>query len=168
MAGPTTRAPFASGLLRAYASELRNWLGEIAKGYLIGGVLAIIGALALLVAIGIGFGAVFHVIELRYGTGVAFGSIGGFFAIVAICGLLGGILRFKKHLPSAPKPYRQIVDLKQFIGAQAVSSLNGNEEDAPANDPIMRILLGAAAAIAIGWMAASLARARAGDVGEPK
>jgi len=135
---------------------------------LIGGVLAIIGALALLVAIGIGFGAAFHVIELRYGTGVAFGSIGGFFAIVAICGLLGGILLFKRHLPSAPKPYRQIEDLKRSIGAQAVSSLNGNEENAPANDPAMRILLGAAAAIAIGWMASSLARARVGDVSKPE
>jgi hypothetical protein len=168
MAGPTTRASSASGLLRIYASELRNWLGRIAKGYLIGAALAIVGALALLVAIGIGFGAAFHIIELRYGTGVAFGSIGGFFAIVAICGLLGGILLFKRHLPSPPKPYREIEDLKRSIGTRAALFLNGRDENAPANDPIMRILLGAAAVIAVGWMASGLARARAGDVGKPK
>lgn len=168
MAGPTTLAPFASALLRTYASELRDWLGGIARGYLIGGVLAIVGALALLVAVGIGFGAAFHAIELRYGTGVAFGSIAGFFVIVGICSLLGGILLFKRHLPSPPKPYRQIEDLKRSLGAQAVLSLNGRDENAPANDPIMRILLGAAAVVAVGWMASGLARARAGDAGKPK
>lgn len=99
--------------LKSYSADLRAWIGDILRRYATAIVLAVIGALFVIVAVGFGVAALFHFLELRYGLNVAFASVGGFFIIVGLIVLIWGIALLKRALPPAPRPIRQFQEFKR-------------------------------------------------------
>jgi hypothetical protein len=78
-----------------------------------GAILAVIGTLLIVVAVGFGVAALFHFLELHYGLNVAFAGVGGFFIIVGLIVLVWGIALLKRSVPPAPRPIRQFQELKR-------------------------------------------------------
>jgi hypothetical protein len=118
----------------------------------------LVGAvLALLVAVGFGIGATFHFIELRYGENVAFAAVGGIFALIGLLGVLIGMVLLKRQLPPVPRPRRQVQEFKRALAVPAAVQVmrDVGQQNVIMSDPVMKILLGAAAALVIGWMASS-------------
>jgi len=99
--------------LRSYSGDLGAWAGDIMRRYTTAVILAVIGALFVLVAVGFGVAALFHFLELNYGLNVAFASVGGFFIIIGLIVLLWGIALLKRALPPVPRPFRQLQEFKR-------------------------------------------------------
>ena len=66
-----------SSLIKSYVEELRNWATGRATGYGIAMALMLIGVLSIFAAIAVGAMALFHFLELRYGTYIACAALGG-------------------------------------------------------------------------------------------
>jgi hypothetical protein len=157
------------GIIRSYAADLTGWARGIAARYAVAVVVLLCGAIAVLVAVGFGIAALFRFIELRYGVEIAFWTLGGFFALIGLVGVLAGIVLLKRQLPHLPRPDRQIQDLKRSVTTSAALRLLPSPRSANAmrKDPVMRILIGTAVALAIGWIAAAgRSRRRDVDAGE--
>jgi len=99
--------------LKSYSADLRGWIGDITRRYATGLILAVIGALLILVALGFGVAALFHFVELHYGLNVAFASFGGFFVVVGLIVLAWGIALLKRSLPAVPRPIKQLQELRR-------------------------------------------------------
>jgi hypothetical protein len=153
------------GIIRSYAADLTGWARGIATRYAVAVVVLLVGAIAVLVAVGFGIAALFRFIELHYGVEIAFWTLGGFFAVIGLIGVIAGIALLKRQLPRVPRPDRQIGDLKRSVATSAALRLLPTDRNAIAltKDPVMRILIGTAAALAIGWIAAA-GRSRRRDV----
>lgn len=147
----------ASALWRSYATDLRGWAASLAAGYgvavalLVGGVLAVFGAVA------VGALALFHFIEFRYGANAAFAALGfGLLALGAIL-LLAGWAMMRRRVPPLPRPRRQFRAAKQMLAGstieRVVTGLRENEATRP--DATTQVLLGAAAILAAGWIVAT-------------
>jgi len=92
------RGVFALG--RSYASDLRRWAVKLAAGYGIAAALLLGGILAVFGAIAVGAVALFHFIDLRYGPDIAFAALGSGLLLLAAILLrpllvltLGGLAR---------------------------------------------------------------------------
>ena len=157
------RSPGAA-LLHSYAEDLRNWAGGIAKRYEIAALILLASALAVLVAIGFGLGALFHFVALRYGEYAAFAILGGGFAVVALAGIIAGVVLLKRRLPPLPRPQRQLGQLKRSLAIPAVRQVlkPGERTRAIARDPVAQIILTTAAALALGWIVAAARSSRRG------
>jgi len=151
-------------LLRSYGEDVRDWASGIAKRYEIAALVLIVGALALLVAIGFGIAALFHFVALRYGEYIAFAILGGGFAVVALAAIITGMALLKRRLPPLPGPQRQLGELKRSLAIPAVREvLNpGARTRAIARDPVAQIILTTAAALALGWIVAATRNWRRG------
>ncbi len=155
------RSPGAA-LLRSYGQEVRDWAGGIAKRYEIAALILIASALALLVALGFGIAALFHFVALRYGEYLAFAILGGGFAIVAIAGIITGMVLLKRRLPPMPGPQRQFSEFKRSLALPAVRQVlkPGDRTRAIARDPVAQIILTTAGALALGWIIAATRNTR--------
>jgi hypothetical protein len=153
----TSSRRFGPGIMRSYGADLKAWARGIATRYAVGVVVLLSGAIAVLVAVGFGIAALFRFIELRYGAEIAFWTLGGFFAVIGLIGVLAGLALLKRQLPHLPRPDRQIEDLKRSVTTSAALRLLSTDRSVIAlrKDPVMRILIGTAAALAIGWIAAA-------------
>jgi hypothetical protein len=144
-------------LAGSYAGDLRGWVAGIAAGYGIAAALMLGGILAVFGAITVGAVALFHFIELRYGTNIAFAALGGGLLALALLLFVAGWLVLQRHAPPLPRPRKQARAAKQMLMgstiSRAVTALRGNEVARP--DATTQILLGAAAVVAMGWLAAS-------------
>jgi len=161
--GWTSSRPSGTKLVRSYGGDLRKWAVGIARRYAVAVAVLIIGVLAALVAVGFGIAAVFHFVELRYGPNVAFAAVGGFFAAIALVGVLAGVALLKRQIPRVPRPHRQVQQLKQSLAVPAALHLigRGRQASAIAKDPMMQFAIGAAAALVIGWIVSTgLSRSR--------
>jgi hypothetical protein len=140
-------------LFGSYARDLRGWVASLATGYGIAAALMLGGVLALFGAIAVGAVALFHVIELRYGTNIAFAALGGGLIVLALILLLAGWLMLQRRTPM-PRPERQFRAAKQMLVgstiSRAVTALRDTEAGRP--DATTQVLLGAAAAVAVGWL----------------
>jgi hypothetical protein len=142
-----------SALFGSYAADLRGWAASRAAGYgfaaalLLGGILAVFGAIA------VGAIALFHFLELRYGTNIAFAALGGGLLVLAAILLLAGWLMLQRRSP-LPRPERQLRAAKQMLVgstiSRAVTAVRDTEAAKP--DATTQVLLGAAAVAAIGWL----------------
>jgi hypothetical protein len=157
------RSPGAA-LLRSYAEDLRNWAGGIAKRYEIAALILLVSAVAVLVAIAFGIGALFHFVALRYGEYTSFAILGGGFAIVALAGIITGVALLKQRLPPLPRPQRQLGELKRSLAIPAVRQVlkPGERTRAIARDPVAQIILTTAVALALGWIIAATRNSRKG------
>lgn len=142
-----------SALWSSYAADLRSWATRRAARYGIGAALMLVGLLALFAAITVGAVALFHFLEVRYGTNVAYCALGGGLVVLAASLLLVGWLMLQQHTP-LPRPERQLRAAKQMLVgttiSRAVTSLRDQEAAKP--DATTQMLLGAAAVAAISWL----------------
>ncbi len=143
--------------LHSYAADLRKWIAGMAAGYAMAVGLMLAGAIALLLAIGVGIAAAFHGIEVRYGVSVAYAAIGGFFLALGLAGLLAGRALLKRPVPSIPRPRRQAELLKRSIAAPAAIRLISNIRPGGGGtaDPVTQLLAATAAITLIGWIVVS-------------
>jgi hypothetical protein len=142
-----------SALFGSYATDLRGWATSILTGYGIAAALMLGGVFAIFGAIAVGAVALFHVIELRYGTNIAFAALGGGLLVLAAILFLAGWLMLRRRAP-VPRPERQLRAAKQMLLgttiSRAVTALRDTESAKP--DATTQVLLGAAAVAAIGWL----------------
>jgi len=142
-----------SALVGSYGRDLRTWAASRATGYGIAAALLLGGILAVFGAIAVGAIALFHFLELRYGPNTAFATLGGGLLALAAILLLAGWLMLQRHVP-VPRPERQLRAAKQMLVgttiSRAVTALHDAEGTRP--DATTQVLLGAAAVAAIGWL----------------
>jgi hypothetical protein len=139
---------------RSYAADLREWAASLAAGYGIAAALLVGGMLAVFGAIAVGAIAFFAFLELRYGANIAFAALGGgLLALGAILLLAGWLMMGRKAAP-LPRPHRQFRAAKNMLVgpviARAVTTLHTSEAARP--DAMTQVLLGAAAVLAAGWI----------------
>jgi hypothetical protein len=143
-----------SGLVGSYVADLRGWAAKLAADYGIAAALMLGGILAVFGAIAVGAVALFHFLELRYGPEIAFAALGGGLLVLAAILLLAGWGMMKRGAPPLPRPREQARAAKQMLMgstiSRAVSSLRANEAAKP--DATTQLLLGAAAVVAVGWL----------------
>jgi hypothetical protein len=146
-----------SALGRSYAADLKAWVAGIATGYGIAAALLFGGVLAVFAAVAVGGTALFHFLELRYGANTAFAALGGGLLALGAILLLAGWAMIGRQAPPLPRPDRQLRAAKQMLMgstiSRAVVALHGNEAAKP--DATTQMLIGAAAILAVGWIAAS-------------
>jgi hypothetical protein len=106
---------FLALAIRSYVADLRKWFGGMMRRYELAIGLLLAGAIALIVAIGVGISATFHIIEVRYGIWGAYVAVGGFFLTLGLITLLAGTAMLKRPLPSVPRPHRQVDTLKRSV-----------------------------------------------------
>ena len=143
-----------SALWRSYAADLKVWAARLAAGYGIAAALLVGGVLAVFGAIAVGAIALFHFLELRYGANTAFAALGGGFLALGAILLLAGWLMMGRQAAPLPRPHRQFRAAKNMLVgstvARAVTTLHTSE--APRPDAMTQVLLGAAAILAAGWI----------------
>ena len=143
-----------SGLWRSYASDVKGWMVGRAAGYGIAAALLVGGILAIFAAIAVAAIALFHFIELRYGTNIAFAALGGGLLALGLILLLAGWLMIGRKAAPLPRPHRQFRAAKNMLVgstvARAVTTLHRSEAARP--DAMTQVLLGAAAVLAAGWI----------------
>jgi hypothetical protein len=159
MANFASTSPRRSGtsILRSYGTDVKTWASGIVRGYAVAVSVLLGGGVAVLTAAGFGVAALFRFIELRYGTDVALETLSGFFAIIGVVGVLIGIGLLKRQTPPLPRPHRQVEEFKRSVVASAALRLLPNDRRLTlvTRDPVTQLLIGAAAAFAIGWISAS-------------
>jgi hypothetical protein len=143
-----------SALWRSYAMDLKAWAARLAAGYGVAVVLLVGGTLAVFAAIAVGAMALFHFMELRYGTNTAFASLGGGLFALGLVLLLAGWLMIGRKVAPLPRPHQQFGAAKQMmvgpVIARAMTTLQRSEAARP--DAMTQVLLGAAAILAAGWI----------------
>jgi hypothetical protein len=155
-----TRPPSLSLIFRSYLADLRQWLGRLVTGYALACGVMLVGAVSLLVAIGIGVAAAFHALEAHYGIWIAYAAIGGVFLLLGILGLVVGRVLLARPAPAVPRPGRQADMLKRAIAVPVAARLIASNRTGAGRsvDPTTRALAAGAAIMLVGWFAASRAR----------
>lgn len=154
------RPSFLTLAIRSYVAELRKWFGGVMRRYELAIGLLLAGVIALIIAIGVGISATFHIIEVRYGSWWAYVAVGGFFLTLGLITLLAGTAMLKRPLPSVPRPHRQVDTLKRSV----VMPISVRLLSVPVTerrgkvDPITQALAAAAAVTLIGWIVVSRIR----------
>jgi hypothetical protein len=142
------------GELRAYGREVRAWSVGILARYAIAGVLLVAALASLIGGIAVGVAALFHFLELKYGTAVAYAVIGGLLIVLAILGATLGIVRLRQAPPSPPDPRRHARTASRIAAAESVGAI-------AASGNALKARLGMPATIGIllvgllGWLVAS-------------
>ncbi|MBR1160867.1 phage holin family protein [Bradyrhizobium elkanii] len=154
-----TRPSSLSLIFRSYLADLRQWLGRLVTGYALACGVMLVGAVSLLVAIGIGVAAAFHALEVHYGIWIAFAATGGVFLLLGIVGLIVGRVLLARPAPAVPRPSRQADMLKRAIAVPVAARLIASNRTGAGGsaDPTTRALAAGAAIMLVGWFAASRA-----------
>lgn len=143
-----------SALGRSYAADLRGWAASLAAGYGIAAALLVGGMLAVFGAVAVAAIALFAFLELRYGANIAFAALGGGLLALGAVLLLAGWLMIGRKAAPLPKPDRQFRAAKNMLVgpviARTVATLHTSEAARP--DAVTQVLLGAAAVLAAGWI----------------
>ena len=139
---------------RTYVADLRGWLLKIAQAMVIAAALFIAASFFILAAVAVGLIALFHLIELRYGTNIAFAAIGGGMFVLALILLFAGWATLHRKGAPFPRPHRQARAARQMLIGSTVSrtfaALGSGNAARP--DPVTQLLLGAAAVLVVGWI----------------
>src|SRR5262249_14805433 len=110
-----------SALLGSYAADLKGWMVRLAAGYgiavalMVGGVLAVVGAVA------VGAVALFSFLEQRYGADIAFAALGGGLVLLAVVLLLAGWVVMKRRVAPLPRPQQQFRAARQMVVGSTIS-----------------------------------------------
>jgi hypothetical protein len=146
-----------SSLFGSYAADVKGWVVKLAAGYGIAAALMVGGVLAVFGAITVGVVALFSFLEQRYGANIAFAAVGGGLLVLAVILLLAGWVMMKRRIAPVPRPRQQLRAARQMVVGSTISRAVGGlrENDAARPDLTTQILLGAAAVVAAGWIVAS-------------
>lgn len=131
-------------------------MSGLVTGYALASGLILVGALSILVALGVGAGAAFHGVEMHHSSFVAYAVVGGFFFILGLIGLIAGRLLLRRPMAVVPRPRRQAEMLKRSTTVPIVTRLISTSRPAAAHaDSTTQALAGAAAVILVAWIATS-------------
>jgi hypothetical protein len=146
-----------SALGRSYASDLKAWAGQCAAGYGVAAAFLVGGVLALFGAIAVGGMALFHFIEIHYGSNTAFAALGGGLLALGVILLLAGWLWMSRKVAPLPRPHRQFRAAKNMLLGSTISRTVARlyENEAAKPDAMTQVLLGAAAVLAASWIVTS-------------
>jgi hypothetical protein len=146
-----------SALLRSYVADWRGWVARLVTGYAVATVMLLGGVLAVFAAIAVAVTALFHFIELRYGTTTAYAGVGGGLVVLGMILLLGGWAMLRQRTPPIPRPGRQAQAAKSMLAGSAASRVLAglSEVETAEPHPITQVLVGAAVTVLIGWIVAS-------------
>ena len=146
-----------SSLVGSYVADLKGWAAGLAAGYGIAAALMFGGVLAVFGAITVGFIALFHFVELRYGATIGFAVIGGGLLLLGIILLLSGYAVTRRKTAPLPRPHRQLRAARQMLTVPTISRAAAAlyRSDAAKPDTTTQILIGAAALLAVGWIAST-------------
>nr|QIG97366.1 hypothetical protein G6P99_36630 [Bradyrhizobium sp. 6(2017)] len=149
--------PSLSLIAQSYLADLRQWIERLVTGYALACGFMLVGAVSLLVAIGIGGAAAFHAIDLRYGIWIAYAAIGGVFLLLGLLGLGTGRGLLARPAPAAPRSGQQADMLKRAVAVPVAARLIATSRSgAGVNaDPTTQVLAAGAAVMLIGWFAVS-------------
>jgi hypothetical protein len=146
-----------SALIRSYVADWRGWVARLATGYAAAAVMLLAGVLAVFAAVAVAVTALFHFIELRYGTDTAYAGVGGGLLVLGMILLLGGWAMLRQRTPPFPRPGRQAQAAASVLAGSATSRvLTGlSEVETAEPHPMTQVLVGAAVTLLIGWIVAS-------------
>ncbi|NEU99739.1 phage holin family protein, partial [Bradyrhizobium sp. UFLA 03-164] len=100
--GANSRPSSLSLIFRSYLGDLRRWIGHLVTGYAVACGFMLVGAISLLIAIGIGVSAAFHALEARYDVWIAYAVVGGAFLVLGLAGLVAGRVMLARPGPEIP------------------------------------------------------------------
>ena len=145
-------------LVRSYGLELRGWVTSVGLRYAMALATLVAGAICFLVSLGIVLSAFFYFLEMRYGIYAGYEIVGGLFLALGATGTVIGIWLLKRQTPPLPRPRPQVEILKQSMTRSTVLRFARYRWAGRAGDPVTQILVGGAALLFIGWIAASQAQ----------
>jgi hypothetical protein len=151
---PFLPARSVGGELRAYGREVRAWSTGLLTRYAIAAALLLAAFAGLMGAIAVGLGALFHFVELRYGTWIAYESIGGLLVVLAMLAAALGIAKLRQEAPSPPDPRRHAKAASRIVAADSIGALAASSQ-AVAARPLLPAAIGLASVGLLGWLIAS-------------
>jgi hypothetical protein len=142
------------GELRAYGREVRAWSTGLLTRYAVAVALLMAALAGLMGAIAVGLGALFHFVELRYGTWIAYESIAGLLVLLAMLAAALGIAKLRQEAPSPPDPRRHAKAASRIVAADSIEAVAASGQ-AVAARPLLPAAIGLASMGILGWLIAS-------------
>lgn len=144
------------GALHSYGIDLRHWIGRVERRYITVCALALLGVVSLVGSLFIGVSALFSIMEARFGLYVAYEIIGGTFLLIGLMAIVGATALLKRKLPHLPSARPHAQNFKRSVTLSAATRLAyGGAQGRSQIHPTTNIIAGVAAALLIGWIAAS-------------
>jgi hypothetical protein len=143
------------GALRSYGIDLRHWIGRVERRYITVCALALLGVSSLVGSLFIGASALFSMIEARLGLYVAYEIVGGTLLLIGLMAILGAAALLKRKLPHLPSARPHAQNFKRSVTLSAATRLAFGGAQGRSQNPTTNIIAGVAAALVIGWIAAS-------------
>jgi hypothetical protein len=151
---PFLPARSVGGELRAYGREVRAWSTGLLTRYAVAVALLMAALAGLMGAIAVGLGALFHFVELRYGTWIAYESIAGLLVLLAMLAAALGIAKLRQEAPSPPDPRRHAKAASRIVTADSIEAVAASGQ-AVAARPLLPAAIGLASMGILGWLIAS-------------
>jgi len=151
---PFLPARSVGGELRAYGREVRAWSTGLLARYVMAVSLLLAALAGLIGAIAVGLGALFHFLEIKYDTWIAYGSIGGLLIVLTMVATALGIAKLKQEMPAPPNPRRHAKAASRIAVAEGMGALAGSGRTLAAR-PVVPAALGLASVGLLGWLVAS-------------
>lgn len=151
---PFLPARSVGGELRAYGREVRAWSTGLLTRYVMAVSLLLAALAGLIGAIAVGLGALFHFLEIKYGTWIAYGSIGGLLIVLTMVAAALGIAKLKQEMPAPPNPRQHAKAASRIAAAEGMGALAGSSRSLAAR-PVVPAALGLASVGLLGWLIAS-------------
>src|ERR1700744_3668774 len=142
------------GELRAYGHRLSTWVAGLLTRYVVAVVLLLTAFTSLLGAVGVGLGALFRFLETKYGTWIAFGSIGGLLLLLALVSAGLGIAKLKAAMPPPPSPRQHAKTASRIATTEAVGALTSSGKVLSPR-PVVPAAIGLVSLGLFGWFIAS-------------
>ena len=151
---PFLPARTVGGELRAYGREVRAWSTGLLARYVMAVSLLLAALAGLIGAISVGLGALFHFLEMKYGTWIAYESIGGLLIGLTIVAAALGIAKLRQEMPAPPNPQRHARAASRIAVAEGMGALAGSGRTLAAR-PVLPAAIGLASVGLLGWLIAS-------------
>ncbi len=151
---PFLPARSVGGELRAYGREVRAWSTGLLIRYAVAVSLLLAALAGLIGAIAVGLSALFHFLEMKYGTWIAYESIGGLLIVLTIVAAALGIAKLKQEMPAPPNPQRHAKAASRIAVAEGMGALAGSGRTLAAR-PVLPAAIGLASVGLLGWLIAA-------------
>jgi ABC-type uncharacterized transport system permease subunit len=108
-----------------------------------------------LAAVGVGFAALFHWLEVNYGSNHAYATVIGLLVFLGLASALAAVVLLKRELPPIPRPGHQTRALGRHLSADAIITASPSRRSPMKMDAPTEMLAGLAAACLVGWLVSS-------------
>lgn len=141
--------------MRSYAGELRGWIGGLTVRYAIAVVLLLSASASVIAALGVAIAALFHWLEVNYGSNDAYAIVIGLLLVLGLVGVLIAVMLLRRALPPVPRPGRQAKAVGRSVAADAMLAASVPHKALVKADPVTEVMIGLAAACLVGWLVSS-------------